>query len=114
MAQFGDFQSEIYLQGLGGVQPPYPVTFGELERAAFEVLDDETRGYVAGGAGADRTGAANVAAFDRWRIMPRPLRGVIERNYDSTLLGTPLPAPVLLAPIGVLGLVQQDAELLAA
>ena len=114
MANFGDFQSEIYLQGLGGVLPPLPVTFAELERAAHEVMPTETLGYVAGGAGADRTGTANREAFDRWKIMPRPLRGVAEREFSSTLLGTPLPAPLLLAPIGVLGLVTPEAELLAA
>jgi lactate 2-monooxygenase len=114
MANFGDFQTEIYLRGMAGERPALPVTFAELERAAREAMPAETLGYVAGGAGADRTGRANVEAFDRWRIMPRALRGVAERDYGSTLLGTPLPAPIMLAPIGVLGLVQPEAEKLAA
>jgi lactate 2-monooxygenase len=114
MAHFGDFQSEIYLQGMAGERPAWPVTFAELERAALEVMPAETLGYVAGGAGDDRTGRANRDAFDRWRIMPRPLRGVAERDFAGTVLGTPMPAPLMLAPIGVLGMVRPDAELLAA
>jgi lactate 2-monooxygenase len=114
MANFGDFQSEIYLQGMAGNAPTLPVTFSELERAAHEVMTEEALGYVRGGAGEDRTGRANTAAFDRWRIMPRPLRGVAERDYAGTVLGTPFPAPLMLAPIGVLGLIAPQAELLAA
>jgi lactate 2-monooxygenase len=114
MAHFGDFQSEIYLRGMAGEAPRWPVTFAELERAAHEAMTEEQLGYVAGGAGADRTGTANRDAFGRWLIMPRVLRGVAERDFASTVLGTPMPAPVMLAPIGVMGLMGAEAELLAA
>lgn len=110
MDHYGDFQNEIYLQALGGTLPAYPVEPGELERAALEAMSPRTRGYVAGGAGAERTMAANLAAFDRWRLLPRMFRGVTGRDLATSVCGTDLPAPVLLAPVGVLGIVHPDAE----
>ena len=54
---------------------------------------------------------ANRAAFDRWRIQPRMLRGIpAERDLATDILGTRSPAPVLLAPVGVLSIVHPDAE----
>jgi L-lactate dehydrogenase (cytochrome) len=110
VGHYGDFQNEIYLQALGGTVPAYPVEAGELERAAHDAMSPRTRGYVAGGAGSERTMAANLAAFDRWRLLPRMFRGVTSRDLSSTVCGTALPAPVLLAPIGVLGIVHPEAE----
>ncbi|MGH3931422.1 MAG: lactate 2-monooxygenase [Pseudonocardiaceae bacterium] len=110
MAQFGDFQSEIYRRGLAGERPDLPMTYDGLEAAARGALSAEAFGYVAGGASSERTVAANHEAFTRWRIVPRMLRGVTERDLSTTLLGTPMSAPVLTAPIGVLGLVHPDAE----
>jgi isopentenyl diphosphate isomerase/L-lactate dehydrogenase-like FMN-dependent dehydrogenase len=110
VGHYGDFQNEIYLQALGGTLPAYPVEAGDLERAAHAAMSDRTRGYVAGGAGSERTMAANVSAFDRWRLLPRMFRAVDARDLSTTVCGTALPAPVLLAPIGVLGIVHPDAE----
>jgi isopentenyl diphosphate isomerase/L-lactate dehydrogenase-like FMN-dependent dehydrogenase len=57
---------------------------------------------------------ANRAAFQRWRIVPRFLRDVSQRDLSVTLLGQRLPAPILLAPIGVQGMLHADAELAVA
>ena len=70
--------------------------------------------YIAGGAGAERTVAANRAAFDRWRIVPRVLRDVSARDISVTLLGRRLPAPLLLAPIGVLEMAHRHADVAVA
>ena len=51
MANFGDFQLEIYLRGLEGVHENLPLTYLELERRAGEALAPEIVSYVAGGAG---------------------------------------------------------------
>jgi lactate 2-monooxygenase len=110
VGHYGDFQSEIYLQALGGTLPAYPVETGELERAGFAAMSPRTRGYVAGGAGAERTMAANLAAFERWRLLPRMFRGVTGRDLSTSACGTDLPAPVLLAPVGALGIVHPGAE----
>jgi lactate 2-monooxygenase len=36
--QYGDYQWDIYLPGLQGKLPKYPVDYASLERAAAEVL----------------------------------------------------------------------------
>ena len=56
----------------------------------------------------------NLEAFRRWRIVPRMLRDVAERELATTVLGTELPAPVLLAPIGVQTIVHPEGELATA
>ncbi|HEX8759934.1 MAG TPA: lactate 2-monooxygenase [Pseudonocardiaceae bacterium] len=111
MAHFGDVSKEIYLRGLAGQRPELPMTADGLEAAAQRVLPAEAFGYVAGGASTERTVAANREAFARWRIVPRMLRRVIERDLSTTVLGTSMTAPVLTAPIGALGLVHPDADL---
>lgn len=110
MAHFGDAQSEIYLRGMTGERPDLPMTATGLEHAARGVLSAEAYGYVAGGASSERTVAANREAFARWRIVPRMLRGITERDLSTTVAGTEMTAPVLTAPIGVLGQVHPDAE----
>jgi lactate 2-monooxygenase len=114
MAYFGDLAHEIYQRGLAGHRPDLPMTADGLETAARRVLPAETLSYVAGGASTERTIAANREAFTRWRIVPRMLRGVTERDLSTTLLDTPMTAPVLTAPIGVLGLVHPEADLAVA
>jgi isopentenyl diphosphate isomerase/L-lactate dehydrogenase-like FMN-dependent dehydrogenase len=112
---FADFQNEVYLNGLAGQTPAFPVGWRDLEQAGLAAMTPQARGYVGGGAGGEETMRANREALDRWRLLPRMLRGVpAKRDLATTLLGTPLPAPVLLAPIGVLGIVHPDRELAVA
>ncbi len=108
---FADFQNEVYLNGLFGSQPTLPFAWREIEAAAYEAMTPGAAGYVAGGAGGEETMAANRAAFDRWRLVPRMLRGIpARRAHETTVLGTTMPAPVMLAPVGVLSIVHPDAE----
>ncbi|HEY6758042.1 MAG TPA: lactate 2-monooxygenase [Baekduia sp.] len=111
---FGNYQYEIYLQGMAGVTPELPVGWDALERAAAEKLDAGARGYVFGGAGSEDTQRENVEALRRWRIVPRMLRGVAERDVRTTVLGTAMPAPVLLAPVGVQSIIHPDGDLATA
>ncbi len=114
MAHFGDYQSEIYLQGLGGATPRFTTDGARLEDAARERLEPGPFGYVAGGAGSGATVRANRAAFDRWSLVPRMLADATERDLSTTVLGTAMPAPVLLAPVGVQSIVHPDGELATA
>ncbi len=107
-------QREIYRAGLAGKTPEQPVSFEELEREACSVMNPSAYDYVAGGAGSEDTMRANLEAFRRYRLVPRFLRDVSRRDLGVDLLGTRLPSPILLAPIGVLGIVHKDAELAAA
>ena len=60
---YGNYQSEIYLAGLGGVVPEYPMDFAGLEARAAHALSPSVLSYVAGGAGDEATQRANVTAF---------------------------------------------------
>jgi isopentenyl diphosphate isomerase/L-lactate dehydrogenase-like FMN-dependent dehydrogenase len=111
---FGNYQYEIYLRGLADERPDLPVTYSALEERARESLSPEAFGYVAGGAGEERTVRANREAFEAWRILPRMLRDVAQRDLSTSVLGTEFPAPAMLAPIGVLGIVHEEAEAAAA
>ncbi|MGZ4202100.1 MAG: alpha-hydroxy-acid oxidizing protein, partial [Thermoleophilaceae bacterium] len=110
----GDWQYGIYLRGLAGETPGHPTAWDELERSAAEALEPEPRGYVWGGAGTGDTMRANLDAFRRRRLVPRMLRDISQRSLETTVLGTKLPAPVLLAPIGVQTIVHPDGELASA
>jgi lactate 2-monooxygenase len=106
--QFGDFQLDIYFDGLEGRLPKYPVDFASLERQAEEVLPWWVHSYVAGGCGDEHTQRLNVSAFRNWGIVPRMLNGAYERDLSISLLGMDLPTPLLMSPIGVIGICAQD------
>ena len=108
--RFGGYQNEIYLQGLGGQLPPCSTDATKLEASARQVLEPGPFSYVAGAAGSGATALANREAFDRWRLVPRMLTGATDRDLSTTVLGTRLPAPVLVAPVGVQSIVHAEAE----
>ena len=100
-------QNAIYI----AQQPPeWPVAFDDWERAAEAKLDSGAFGYIAGGAGAEETMRANREAFQRWRIRPRMLAGNASRDISVEVLGLRSPAPFLLAPVGVLSIAHDEAE----
>ena len=107
-------QSEIYRAGISGTRPRVPVDAAALEAAARKELSAEAYAYIAGGAGAERTVAANRAAFERWQVWPRPLRDVSSRDLAIDFLGVRRPTPLLLAPLGVMELAHPEADLAVA
>ncbi|WP_458188413.1 alpha-hydroxy-acid oxidizing protein [Haladaptatus sp. NG-WS-4] len=94
--------------------PDLPTTPEALAELAREELPPEAHAYVAGSAGAESTARENRRAFDRWRIVPRMLRDVAERDLSVELFGRELPVPVMLAPIGVQSIIHEEAELATA
>jgi lactate 2-monooxygenase len=113
---FGDYYREIYAKGmLAGEQPALPMAWAELEAGARESLDERAIAYIFGGAGSEDTMRENLEAFRRWRIVPRVLRqDLSSRDLSVELLGTSMPAPVMLAPIGVQTLLHEQGELATA
>jgi lactate 2-monooxygenase len=107
-------QMQVYLAGMQGQRPTTPMTYEQLEEQARQRLSPEAYGYVAGGAGGEETMRANRAAFERWQIVPRMLRNVGQRDLRVQTLGTSMPAPVMLAPIGVQSIVHPEAEVAVA
>jgi isopentenyl diphosphate isomerase/L-lactate dehydrogenase-like FMN-dependent dehydrogenase len=53
---------------------------------------------------------ANLDAFQQWRIRPRMLTGNVTRDISVEVLGLRSPAPFLLAPVGVLSIAHEEAE----
>jgi lactate 2-monooxygenase len=104
-------QNQVYRAGVLGRRPAVPTDFDELERRARKASSATAWAYVAGGAGLGRTMRNNREAFDRWAIVPRMLRGAAERDLSREILGTRLPAPILLAPVGAGQLIAPDADL---
>jgi lactate 2-monooxygenase len=107
---FGGYQNEIYLAGLGGVVPDYPMDYAGLEARAAQALPPSVLSYVAGGAGDEGTQRANVTAFSRWGLVPRMFVGATRRDLSVEVFGLRLPSPLFMAPVGVIGLCAQDGH----
>ncbi|MDT7856233.1 alpha-hydroxy-acid oxidizing protein [Rubrivirga sp. S365] len=107
-------QREVFLDGVAGRTPAVPVAPDALAEAARRAMSPAAWAYVAGGAGLERTQDANRAAFDRWALVPRQLAGTDERDLSTTVLGARHPAPLMLAPIGVLEEAHAEADLAVA
>ena len=102
------------MQGMADVTPDLPAGPDALRERAMESLSEEAYGYLVGSAGEERTPGHNRAAFSDHRLVPRVLRDVEERDLSVDLFGETLPAPVLLAPLGVQSILHEDAELATA
>ncbi|KNB50610.1 lactate 2-monooxygenase [Streptomyces caatingaensis] len=111
---WADYQYEIYLGGLAGAVPRLPTDLTRLEGLVERRLPPGPVGYVAGSAGDGSTARANRAALGRWRIVPRILRDVGERDLSVEVLGRRLPAPLALGPVGILTILHPGAEPAAA
>ncbi|MER6531986.1 alpha-hydroxy-acid oxidizing protein [Streptomyces sp. NPDC001508] len=109
-----DLVRRIYLAGAHGQSPQLPTDLTALGEAARAVLTPAAHGYTAGDAGTGATGRANREAFERWRLLPRMLRGTARRDLSVPLLGQRLPVPVLLAPVAAQTVVHADGELASA
>ncbi len=103
-------QSEIFRAGVAGDRPRIPVRWPELVDAARRRLGADAWAYLAGASGTEATAAANTAAFDRHRIVPRVLRDIRDRDLSIALLSRRYPTPLIAAPVGVLELAHRDAD----
>jgi len=106
-----DRQREIYLPGTSGQTPAVPVDLDQLEAQAKAKMSARAYTYIAGGAGKEETIHHNRTAFGQWRIQPRMLRDVSERDMSIELFGQKLASPFLLAPIGVLEMAHAEADI---
>mgnify|MGYP003585429039 CR=1 FL=1 len=108
------YQRQIYQNGARGQVPLVPMHFEELEKKARRKLSATAFAYVAGGAGQESTQRANRLAFEKWSIQPRMLRDVSRRSLKTTVFGKEWRSPLMLSPVGALGLVHEQADALVA
>jgi isopentenyl diphosphate isomerase/L-lactate dehydrogenase-like FMN-dependent dehydrogenase len=87
------------------------VTVDDAERLAESVLSPEAWAYIAGGAGDERTLRWNREAFSRFRLRYRVLVDVSDVSTDTTVLGTPVSMPVLVAPMAYQAIAHEEHEL---
>jgi len=94
------------------VEPPpaEPLDLEALEAAARERLEPGVYDYIAGGADAELTVAANLAAWSRMRLRPRVLRDVSAVSTATTMLGAEVPTPLLVAPMAYHRMVHPEGE----
>jgi len=89
---------------------PEPCNVADYERLARERLSEGAYGYFAGGAGDERTLRENVEAYGRWRLRPRALVDVSEASTATTVLGTEVSMPLLVAPVAFQRMAHPDGE----
>ncbi|KAI9442960.1 FMN-dependent dehydrogenase [Lactarius indigo] len=111
---WSSFLSQIYLTDRRPVNGSYD--YRAIEEKAREVTKDYHAAflYTYGTAGSGSTYRNNLEALQQWRIIPRMLRDATNRNLGTTLFGVKLPSPVLIAPVGVQGILHRDGELATA
>ncbi len=86
----------------------------ELEPLARERLPQMAYDYIAGGSDDEWTLGENSAAFRRLQLLPRVLIDVAERRLSTTVLGSPVSLPVLVAPMAFHALAHSEGELATA
>jgi isopentenyl diphosphate isomerase/L-lactate dehydrogenase-like FMN-dependent dehydrogenase len=90
---------------------PQPINLFEFEDLAKERLPKEEYDYIAGGATDEISVDRNRRAYTSWALRPRVLRDVSILDLSTTVLGTKVNLPVLIAPCGGHQRAHPDGEL---
>jgi 4-hydroxymandelate oxidase len=86
------------------------ITLGDYETLAASSLNPKYWDYFQGGSDDEVTLRANREAYQRLRLRPRVLVDVSQCHYDTTVLGTPVSMPILVAPMAYHCLVHPEGE----
>lgn len=87
----------------------YPA-IADLKTRARRRLPHFVWAYLDSGTGAENAVAANRAALDAVLFAPAILKGRVETDLSTALLGQTFSAPFGIAPVGMSGLIWPDAE----
>ncbi len=87
------------------------LTLDDYEKAAKRVLPMASYNYIRSGADTERALRANRRAFSRYEIWYRVLVDVAACTPETTILGTKVAFPVLVAPMALHRLAHPDGEL---
>jgi isopentenyl diphosphate isomerase/L-lactate dehydrogenase-like FMN-dependent dehydrogenase len=90
------------------------LTLDDAERLAESVVAPEAWSYIVGGAGDERTLHWNREAFSRFRLRPRVLVDVSSVATETTVLGTPVSMPALVAPMAFQQIAHEEGEVAMA
>lgn len=105
------YQRDIYA---GFKNPIFSTDPTKWEGLARKKVPAANFGYVQGSASSGKTYAANLAAFDKYRLKPNMLRNVTRRDLSVELFGSKYRSPIICAPVGVQKIMHPDAELATA
>jgi L-lactate dehydrogenase (cytochrome) len=96
------------------LDPPRVVNVADLRRLAKRRLPKVVFDYIDGGADAEVTLRENCRVFEAVTFRPRNAVALPECSLTTTVLGTPLALPLILAPVGSCRLFYPRGEELAA
>jgi isopentenyl diphosphate isomerase/L-lactate dehydrogenase-like FMN-dependent dehydrogenase len=96
------------------VQPPRAVNIEDLRRDARRRLPRVVFDYIDGGAEGEQTLRANSHAFETVTLRPRCAVAIPTCDLRTVVLSTPLPMPLILAPVGSSRLIYPRGEEAAA
>ena len=91
-----------------------PINLFEYESLAPENLSQMALDYYASGAWDEITLADNRAAYARYKLRPRMLVDVSQRNLTTKILGQHISMPILIAPMAFQCLAHPEGELATA
>ena len=91
-----------------------PVNVWDYEQLAEGKLDANAHAYFVGGAGDEVTLRDNLAAFERRKLRPRVLVDVRNVSTATTVLGTEVALPILIAPLALQRMAHPDGEVATA
>jgi lactate oxidase len=103
-------QSAPPYQGGTAVQKLAIINLHDLEAEAKKILPPGGFGYISSGSGDEWTMRENLAAFQRIPIEPQYLSGVSEPDLNVSVLGSKLPMPIIVPPMGSHGLAHVSME----
>lgn len=87
-----------------------PTSVDSMKAAAKELLTEAAYNYFAAGSFGESTVVENVDAWSRWFIRPRIGFDTSEIDLTTTVLGTEIAFPVMIAPCGFNRLAHADGE----
>ena len=101
---------ELNCKAIGSATVEQLLTVDDAERLAEQAVTPEAWSYIVGGAGDERTLRWNREAFSRFRFRPRVLVDVTEVATQTTVLGTPVSMPALVAPMAFQQIAHEEGE----
>jgi 4-hydroxymandelate oxidase len=102
------------LDGLGAPSGDDPIRLADFEAPALARLSPGSGAYYSGAANDEVTLRDNLAAFDRWRFVPRIGAEVEGRDASAEVLGRRWPSPFMVAPMALHRLADPEGEVAVA